>query len=486
MSKTKDYIHLHELIFNKPHLCTPEYAETVLAVVGDKLGVDQGAFSIDGEGKREQKENLSNGTLVLPIIGSMVHRGGSLDALSGIQSYQSIQASIQDAVDDTAVKRILLDIDSPGGSVAGAFDLKDFITIAKENKPIYAIARDSMASAAYLIGSACTKVFATQTAQVGSIGVVAMHMDRSELNKKEGLKPTFIYAGDLKVAGNPHEKLEGEALDYIKESVQESYEMFVEAVADSRGLDKQMIRDTEARVYKGSKAKELGLVDEVISFDALLEELANEGQQRVSIPSSMSKKGIKMDKEELEKLEADYAQATADVKTLKGENEKLRKALIDNGFKITAEGIEPKEVATEEVVKETLEVNGKTVDLSAMPEEAAQALKDLVEQKAESDLEAKASEMFPNMDLSAAKEFAKADLTEDALKALKAADNMFGNQMEEVGEDAQEGDLTDPKEKLDALIEDHMDTNGVDLHKARVAVSQTKEGRALQKAIRKG
>ena len=476
------YIHLQDMLFNQPHLCTPQYAETVLSVVGDKFGVDTSAFGVDGEQKENRSPNMVGDPYVMPIIGSMVHRGGSLDALSGIQSYQSIQSELQEAIDNPAVKQVVLDIDSPGGSVAGAFDLKDFISEAKEKKPIYAMARDSMCSAAYLIGSAATEVYATQTAQVGSIGVVAMHMDQSEANKKQGVKPTFIYAGDYKTAGNPHEKLEGDALEYLKESVEDAYQMFVSAVAENRGLDEQAIRDTEARVYRGEKAVEIGLVDGIKSYDTLLEELANNSQQRVY--SYQSIKGDNMTKES-EKLEADTAQISAEVDALKAENEGLRKALIENGFKITKDGVEAPE-ATQEAPKETLEVNGKTVDLSAMPEEAAAALKDMVAAQEDSALEAKAKEMFPHMDIAAAKELASVDLSEEAMSALKAADALMAEQFEEAGESAKQGDMTDPTEKLNGMITDYMEEHKVNEAKATAAVMETAEGRKAYNDSKKG
>ena len=280
-----NYLHLRDMIFNQPHLCTPEYAETVLHFLGDKLGVDSKAYSPQGEGK-EQKPSMiqGNGTYVLPIQGSMVHKGGFLDAMSGIQSYGQIESKIQEALDDNLVKSILLDMDSPGGTVAGAFDLHDYILSAKQKKPIYAISRDTMSSAAYLIGSACDKVYTTQTGSVGSIGVVAMHVDQSEANEKRGVKPTFIYAGKYKTAGNPHQALEGEALDYLQESVNDSYEMFVNAVAKARGIDPKVIRDTEARVYRGEKAVAIGLADGVRSFEATLKELAETRPKRVTYP----------------------------------------------------------------------------------------------------------------------------------------------------------------------------------------------------------
>lgn len=467
----KNYIHLYELIFNKPHLCTPEYAETILSVMKDKLQLE-GAYTVSGEAKDKKDPNLQGDLQVIPVIGSMVHRGSSLDALSGIQSYQSIQANIQQALDNPQVKQILLEMDSPGGSVAGAFDLKDFILEAKKKKPIYAIAKDSMASAAYLIGSACTQVFATQTANVGSIGVVAMHMDRSEKDKKEGLKPTFIYAGDYKTAGNPHQKLEGESLSYLQESVMDSYEMFVKAVSENRDLDEQVIRDTEARVYRGEKAKDIGLVDEVMSMDTLLERLVNK--------SPMSK-GMRMDKAEFEKLEADFAQVSATLETTKATNEKLTKALLENGFKITAEGVEK----VEEQAKEYLDYEGKLIDLSGMPEEAASALKELALDKKNAELEKKAATELPNFSVEVAKALVSANLPEEAMKALKAADKLFEGMMEEKGETSVD-DLTDPQEKFEALAKAYMEENKTTIHKARVEVGKTAQGRELQKAMKKG
>lgn len=469
----KQYVHLHEMVFNKPHLCTPEYAETILAVLKDRMNLE-GAFDINGGAKDAKEPNLNGDLQVIPIVGSMVHRGGSMDALSGIQSYQGIQGQIQEALDNPQVKQILLEMDSPGGSVAGAFDLKDFILEAKEKKPIYAIAKDTMASAAYLIGSACTQVFATQTAGVGSIGVVAMHMDRSEQNKKEGLKPTFIYAGDYKVAGNPHSALEGEALSYLQESVMDSYEMFVTAVASNRGLDEKVIRDTEARVYRGEKAKELGLVDDVMSMDSLLEKLASNNLKR----DSMSK-GMKMDKEQYEKLEADLAQVSTDLETTKATNEVLTKTLLDNGFKITADGA----VKIEEEAKEYLEYNGKTIDLTGMPEEAATTLKELAQKDLDAALEKKASTELPNFSMDVAKALVSANLSDDVMQSLKAADKMFEGMMEEKGE-ASVDDMTDPSEKMDALVKAYSEENKVDIHKARVAVAQTAQGRELQKAMK--
>lgn len=481
----KQYLRLHELIFNQPHLCTVGYAETVLAVLGEKLGLEEGAFSVQGEPKEKRESNVSNGVAHLPIVGSMVHRGSALDAASGINSYQAIQNNIQEALDNPNVKAIMLEMDSPGGSVAGAFDLRDFIMEAKKEKPIYAYAKDTMASAAYLIGSAATKVYSSQTGNIGSIGVVAMHVDQSEKNKMQGIKPTFVHAGDMKTAGNPHEPLEGESLNYLQESVNSSYEMFIDAVADARGLDKQAIRDTEARVYRGQQAHELGLIDGVKSFDAVMEELAGISQR--GILTQTKTKGMKMETD-VEKLQADLTGAQEKLDALQGTHEVLQAAVIAEGYTINAEGISREEAEAE---PEMIEVAGVMTDKATLPEHVVAALETAAQEKAEAALKEQAEANFPNFEPKAAMALTEAlesfDGDKDVIMSqLKAADTLLAGTMDEKGESSAEADMTDPKEIMEARVKDYMETHDVNIHKARVEVASTKEGRELQKAILRG
>lgn len=475
------YINLHNMVFNQPHLCTPEYAETVLAVLSEKLNIQEGLFKIQNEPKEKRDiEVNANGIYTLPIVGSMVHRGGMMDAMSGTMSYEGIQTSLQSAIDNPAVKGILLDVDSSGGAVAGAFDLRDFIMEAKGKKPIYALARDSMCSAAYLISSACTKVYATQTAAVGSIGVVAMHVDKSKANEEAGFKPTFIYAGKFKTAGNANEPLEGEALDYLQESVNDSYDMFVKAVAEARGIDEQVIRDTEARVYKVQKAKSLGLVDGVRAMKTVYKELADVSQKRV-ITQTMSNKGLKMDNEvDVEKLAADLTQALADVESTKAQMESLQAAIVAEGYTITAEGI------SKEVAEEYMDIDGEKVAKSAIPAPVLKALELAEFEKAEAAIQKRCATILPNVKEANARVLLKAADTadEDFMKFLKAVDNLFDSKMEEIGKTDEVADYSTPKEKFDALVQKSMADNGYDIHKARTEVGATKVGRELQVAMK--
>ena len=369
-------------------------------------------------------------------------------------------------------------MDSPGGTVAGAFDFRDWLMSQRGKKPIYAFAKDTMASAAYLIGSACDKVYTTQTGSVGSIGVVAMHLDQSAANKAKGVKPTMIYAGDYKVAGNPHEPLKGEALDYLQESVNDSYEMFVNAVAESRGLKSDKIKDTEARMYRGEKAVEVGLSDGVRTFESTLEELA-QSAKRVQKSMSVNLKGNEMDKETMEQLKADVEQAQADVTKYRKEAEELKASILKEGYRITAEGLEKKAAA------EMVEVNGKKFEKDSIPAEVLEALETANKEKADAALAQQAKEVLPNFDEKVAKSLLSLDLDEDTLKALKAADAAIEASMEEKGESDVDGSMSDPSSKLNALAKDLQLKENITFTEAYARVSQTQEGQQLLKAIYK-
>ena len=460
------FTHLSSLVFNKPLLVTQDYAETIAVVLSDRLEIDASDLSIKNE-MRDQRpvQTVGKGIKVIPIVGSMSHRPMGLEAMSGMTSYASLQDQFEQAFNDPNVASILMDIDSPGGSVAGAFDFRDYLMANKGRKPVYALARDAMCSAAYLIGSTADKVYATQTARVGSIGVVAMHLDRSEKNAKEGIKPTFIHAGKFKVAGNPHEALEGEHLEYLQESVNQSYDMFINAVAEARGMDKKAIRGTEARVYSGKKAVEIGLADGIRTYESVIKEM--------SAPNFNINQGMKMENEiDVAKLTSDFAELSAKVEKLQGDNETLRKQVLDAGFKITANGLE----AT--AAPEMISVGGEQIDASTLPKAVVDALKE----KADAELTAVATSTYPNLKASVAKKLYTAfDGDEEMKEALSGFNATMGKLLEEAGESKPGSDLQSATDKFDAIVKAKMAETGDNYHQAYAKVAATQEGKQLIK-----
>ncbi|KAK2577761.1 hypothetical protein KPH14_000693 [Odynerus spinipes] len=133
-------------------------------------------------------KNSEKGIKVIPIHGILTKKSEAFDNVLGMTSYEKIREEIEEALIDEEVETIILDIDSPGGEVNGLFDLADFIYEARksEKKKIVAIANDDAYSAAYAIASSAEKVFVSRTSGVGSIGVIASHVDQSGFDEKQG------------------------------------------------------------------------------------------------------------------------------------------------------------------------------------------------------------------------------------------------------------------------------------------------------------
>ncbi|WP_265028108.1 MULTISPECIES: S49 family peptidase [unclassified Wolbachia] len=206
------------------------------------------------------KSNVER-TAIIPIHGILTKKPGAFDEMLGMTSYEQIEVQVKQALEDSSIETILLDIDSPGGEVNGIFDLADFIYSARAKKRIVAIANDDAYSAAYAIASSAEKIFLTRTSGVGSIGVIASHIDQSGFDEKCGIKYTTIFTGKRKNDLNPHEPISSESLKSLEEEVNRLYEILTELIARNRGLSVQAIKNTEAGLYFGERAIEIGLAD---------------------------------------------------------------------------------------------------------------------------------------------------------------------------------------------------------------------------------
>lgn len=165
-----------------------------------------------------------------------------------------------------------------GGEAAGCFELADEIYAARGRKPLTAVVDSNCYSACYAIASACDRVYVTPTGGAASIGVVAMHISFERALENIGLKVELIYAGAHKVDGHPFSDLPDNVRANIQRGVDKSRDDFVAAVARNRGLDKQVVRDTEAACYRADEALAIGLIDAVSTptqaVAALLSELS--------------------------------------------------------------------------------------------------------------------------------------------------------------------------------------------------------------------
>jgi len=290
--------HLASRLFNTVHAVHPDKAAAVVAAIGGRLDVSalfnvQGeaivltpmAFDDDMETEEAQRRRRTDqgydvvaGVAVIPVEGTLVQKLGSLRPYSGMTGYDGIRQVFFAALRDPEVKAIVFEIDSPGGEVAGCFDLVDLIHSKRGEKPIWAVLSECAYSAAYAIASAAEFVTVPRTGGAGSVGCIMLHADFSQALEDVGIKVTLIKYGDRKADGNEFEPLSKEAFKRAQRDIDAMGELFVATIARNRGLKDAAVRATQAATFLGAQCLEVGFADAVMApeeeaLPALLEEL---------------------------------------------------------------------------------------------------------------------------------------------------------------------------------------------------------------------
>jgi signal peptide peptidase SppA len=261
--------HILDAVFNTPwliHRESPEWQAIQLIARmrarGERFSAEEIKERIGaGPGRSARKEGA---IAVLSLQGPISQYANLMTQVSGGTSTEEFGALFRAVVAEPGVKAVVINVNSPGGSVFGVQELAAEIFQARGVKPIIAVANSMMASAAYWIGSAADEVVVTPGGMAGSVGVVLEHIDISELEKKEGVKTTLISAGKGKTMGNPFEPLSDDDRDELQAVVDEVYGRFVSSVAKNRGVSASTMRNTfQAKFVSAKEAVELGMADRV-------------------------------------------------------------------------------------------------------------------------------------------------------------------------------------------------------------------------------
>jgi HK97 family phage prohead protease len=268
-----------ERVGSTPWAMHPEALGTILAILSERAsGYRPTPEEIQeriGARRRSVEELMGGPVAVLPLYGAIVPRADLFTEISGGTSIESFQADFRDALSSKDVQAIMLDIDSPGGQSDLVPELATEIRAARSTKPVFAVANTWAASAAYWIGSAATELIVTPSGQVGSIGVYSAHDDISAAQEKLGVKTTIVSAGKYKVEKNPFEPLSEEAKADMQAGVDETYAMFLKAVAKGRDTDVSNVRENfgQGRMVRPGEALKRGMVDGIATFDETLKRL---------------------------------------------------------------------------------------------------------------------------------------------------------------------------------------------------------------------
>lgn len=220
----------------------------------------------------------ADGVALIGISGLMSKSGITTDGDDIIIGCSTIAArlAVRSAAVDPDVRAIVLHICSPGGRVDGTSDLANDVAAAAKLKPTDAYITDFGTSAAYLVASQCRNVFANATALIGSIGVMSVLTDDTAMQQDLGLKLTAVGSGEYK-AMLADGKVTPQAVAEVQRQVDGQSAVFFAAVAAGRGSRiADMPAVTDGRVHVAAEAKQLGLIDQIVSFDAAVAALVSE------------------------------------------------------------------------------------------------------------------------------------------------------------------------------------------------------------------
>lgn len=275
---------------DEPAALLPSYLNRIRALAGADVPIyanDLEAVSLIG---RRSQTDVRGGVAIVPLQGVITPRGGFLDLLfGGGGGLQGFRSNLAEALQADEVNSIVLDVNSPGGSVSLVTEVAAELRAARGIKPITAVANTMAASAAYQIAAQADEVVVTPSGQTGSIGTYLVHTDWSKFNADLGVAPTYVYAGKYKVEANADEPLDDEARAALQASVDEHYGQFVADVAAGRGVSAAEVRAGygEGRVLNANAAVAAKLADRVATIDDVVVELAG-GKRRSSSSRSRS------------------------------------------------------------------------------------------------------------------------------------------------------------------------------------------------------
>lgn len=232
--------------------------ERVIAEDAEKLQLD----ALDAA-RVAPAYSKAGASATIPVRGVLTKRYSMFTAIFGGTAYSDIGKALEQSVTDPEVETIVLDIDSPGGSVDGLPELGEAIQTARQHKPVVAQVNGIAASAAYYIAANAESISAVNPLnEVGSIGVRMLVYDYSKAFEDEGIKPVVIDTGAHKSAGAIGTVVTEEQIAVWQAQVDRWMDHFVETVANGRRMPQESVRAAgDGRMFYAEDAARMGLID---------------------------------------------------------------------------------------------------------------------------------------------------------------------------------------------------------------------------------
>lgn len=262
---------LAALSANRIWLMEPHALAAMCGVVRQKI-----AQGVEPQAAVESRINTVGKIAVLPMHGVIEQRDSIWMMFFGGTSTDRFGAMFDAVLSDPKIKGVVVDIDSPGGTVPGVMELADKIHAARGQKPVVGVANSMAASAAYWLGSAFDQLYVSPGGSVGSVGVYSMHLDFSKALEDSGVTPTVFAVPEFKAEFNPFQPLPEASKEYETKEVTRIYDDFTAAVAKQRGTGVANVRENygKGRTVDAKQAVALGMADRVATLEQVISRMA--------------------------------------------------------------------------------------------------------------------------------------------------------------------------------------------------------------------
>ena len=298
-------------------------------VSGEILAIDPKYISQEMPIRQPAPTSQQNKIAIVDIQGCLEHHSNFM-----FDSYEDILARTHEAFCNSSVAAVILKIDSPGGDASSCIETYNALhkMSQKYNKPLYAYVNEMAASAAYALACAAEEIWTPPSGVLGSIGVIATMVDRTEHNKQKGIKVQLITSGTHKADGHPDQEMSDSAIQEQQHKVDVLAQQFFAVVAESRHLSIGKIQKLNAATYLGQEAVNNQLADGVASWNEFVKliKLNLDSSQQISHINKDNKNNLSQSLVNSISLEKDlemklvYTQALAAVKDAKTEAEKAK------------------------------------------------------------------------------------------------------------------------------------------------------------------
>jgi ClpP class serine protease len=299
----------YKYLYNKPLLSTQDQLEEIVSYVENR-NVDM-AIRPDLAAKASEGSLGEGNIAIIPVSGALTYEETWMDAMCGMSSYQGILGMTRQAIKE-GFSTCVYDMNSGGGQAYGTFECAEDIKRLTSEAGVKTIAYvDGIcASACYGLAVACDEIIVNPQAEVGSVGVVTSLKNSSEKDKKEGVSYTYVYAGDSKIPYDKDGSFSESFINGLQTKVDSLYESFLTHVSSMRGIEKEAVRSTQAKMFSAEESLGIGFVDKIMTRNEFAEYLADiqEGKE-----DSMSLKNLNLNvNEEKEKMKIQEMQDSLD------------------------------------------------------------------------------------------------------------------------------------------------------------------------------